>query len=142
MSDATCRATSGRCTFTATNRPSRSAARWTCPSDDVRERLRLEHAEGFGQAHAELGLQDSLDIGERERFHTILQSSERVDVRRRKQVAARRQQLPKLDERRTELLEIACERGGVVCVAVAVDEMRSMFEEEFGDRRVAAQLRR
>ncbi len=74
------------------------------------QRLLLELREEVPEPTAELGLDDLLDIGERERLRVVLQSGERGGVRRRQQVEPGREQLPELDEGGPELLEVAGER--------------------------------
>ena len=67
MSSTTWSRTPGRCTFTATGRPSRSTARCTCPSDALASGIVVEGLEGLRHPHAELGRDDLLDLREPER---------------------------------------------------------------------------
>lgn len=77
------------------------------------ERLLVDEGEGLRQAHAELGGQDLLHLGERKRRHVVLQPRERLGVRLRDDIGPRRQQLPELDEGRPEFLDVACQLLGL-----------------------------
>ena len=81
------------------------------------DRFRLEGLERLGQADAQLLLHDPLDVGVRKRSDVVLQARERLEVRGRQQVRARRQELSELDEGRTELLEIVRKGPGLGGVA-------------------------
>ena len=76
------------------------------------DRRRVEFDERLRHANAQLLLDDPLDVRVRERLEVVLQARERVEVGLRQQVGARREQLPELDERRPERLEVAGERLG------------------------------
>src|SRR5688572_1960703 len=91
----------GRCTFTATLRPSRSCARCTG------QRLGFERCDPFRQPHPQIFLDDALHFGERERFEGVLQARQRLQVPFGKQVSTGGKQLPQLYERRAELFEVA-----------------------------------
>ena len=97
---------SGRCTLTATRRPSRSAARCTWPSDAAAIGVSSNDRECLRQSRAELLFDDSSDVGERERLDAVLQPRQRFEVGRRQQIRPRRQHLAELDERRPEFLEV------------------------------------
>ena len=76
------------------------------------ERGRLEALEGLRDAHAELLLDDALDVGERERFDGVLQRFELGDVLGRDDVGPRRQDLSELHVGRTHRLQRLGERLG------------------------------
>ena len=97
---------SGRCTLTATTRPSRSAARCTWPSDAAAIGVSSNDRERLRQARAELFFDDPLHVSERERLDAVLKPRQRFEVCRRQQIRPRRQDLAELDERRPELLEV------------------------------------
>ena len=69
-------------------------------------RLVFEILKGFRKADAELFADDFFDFGEAERLDLILQPGERVEVSRREQLHARREELADLDEGGPELLEV------------------------------------
>ena len=88
----------GRCTLTATGRPSRSAARCTCPSDAAASGVGFEARERLRDADAQLLRDDALDVREGERFDLVLQPRERLEVRAAEDVGAGREELTELDE--------------------------------------------
>lgn len=73
------------------------------------ERFRVERREVLRDAQPQLLADDALDAGVGERIDRILEARQRLEVRRRQQVGARRQQLPELDVGGTEPLEISGE---------------------------------
>ena len=94
----------GRRTFSATTRPSRSTARWTCEIDAeatgagsiAREDLRRRPAVLLGQ--------DRLGLGERERPDVVAERRQLGRVGLGEQVGPRAQELAELHERRPEVL--------------------------------------
>ncbi len=98
-------AMSGRRTFSATVRPSRRTARWTCEID--------AEATGIGSSAAKtsdgrppvLLAQDLLDLVERERADVRAQRRQLVDVRLGEQVGPGAQELAQLHEGRPEVLQ-------------------------------------
>ena len=75
-------------------------------------RQAIELEEGVRHADAQLLANGPLDVFVRERLDVVLQPRERVQVRRRKQVGARGEDLSELDERRAERFEVLDERRG------------------------------
>jgi hypothetical protein len=75
------------------------------------DRTLFEYRERLRQAHAELFLDNALDIGKRHRLDVVLEACQGFEVRRRQQVDTSRQQLAELHERGPERLEVACQRG-------------------------------
>ena len=69
------------------------------------DRRRVEGAERALERQAELGLDDLLDLLERERPHVVLQRAKLGDDVRRHDVGPRRENLAELHERRPELVE-------------------------------------
>ncbi len=69
----------------------------------------FERVEGLREPHAQLVLDDALDVSERKRLDVVLQTRERLEVCRRQQISARRKQLAELDEGGTELFQIGGE---------------------------------
>jgi hypothetical protein len=61
-------------------------------------------------AHAELLANRAFDVFVRKWLDLILETRERIKVRRRKQVGSGRQNLAKLDECRSERFEVSCKR--------------------------------
>ena len=66
----------------------------------------VEFEKSLRQAHAELAPDDLLHVAERERLDPVLQPGESVQIRRRQQVRARREELAELDERRPQGFEV------------------------------------
>ena len=67
---------------------------------------RVELGERLRDAHAQLGVDDLLDLGERERLNLVLEARERVNVGLRQEVCARGHELRELDEGRPQLLDV------------------------------------
>src|SRR4051812_34789812 len=92
------------------------------------DRGAVEPLERLRQPDADLVLDDPFDLFVWERRDAVLQSRQRLEVREREQIAARRQQLPELDEGRTERFEIAgeCLRiGGIRLECGWIDSLGS-----------------
>ena len=83
-----------------------------------RQRLVVELRERLRDPHAELLGHDPLDLGERERADPVLEPGERLQVGRRQQVGAGREELAELDEGRPHLLEIVGQLVGARLFAV------------------------
>ena len=117
-------------------------------------RLRVELGERLRDAHAEFGVDDLLDLRERERPDLVLEACERVNVGRRQEVCARGHELRQLDEGRPHLLHVGGQflhlGGRDLAVRRALDgrvESRALDEvgapvlhEEQGDVLVALQV--
>ena len=116
----TCSRASGRCTLTATMRPSRSAARCTWPSDAV----------AIG---SDSNIVNSFDNRAPSSESTIRSTSANEN-------GAAGEQLSELDEGRPEPLEIVGDRGGFFGPRIA--ERGAMFQQQFRDGGIAAQRRR
>ena len=95
---------SGRRTFSATIRPSRRTARWTCEIDAEATGVGSIVGEDLRGRPAVLLAQDRLDLVERERPDVVAQGRELVDVRLGEQVGPGAEELAQLHERRPEVL--------------------------------------
>ena len=112
-----------------------------------REGLLFECGVRFGDPDAQLLGDDALDVRVRKRRHVVLQARESFDIWRGKQIAAAREQLPQLHERRAHRFEIFGELFGlcglsgdrVVMVHIAVppglgDDIRTaVFDQQETD---------
>src|ERR1039458_3118436 len=96
-SSAICLRISGRCTFTTTGRPSRKAARCTCPSDAA--------ARCFSSKN-ENARDNLVHFGVRKRLDLVLQTRERLQIRFRQKVGAGGKQLAEFDEGRPHFFQI------------------------------------
>ena len=105
----------GRCTLTATCRPSRKRARWTWPSEAAAIGLTSKSRKGLRHANAELGGDDFLDFIETERLHFVLQPGERFQVGLRHQLDPGGKQLAELYKGGPKFLQVACQLVGFGC---------------------------
>ena len=94
----------GRRIFSATTRPSRSTARWTCEIDAEATGVSSIAAKTSPRRPAVLLGQDRLDLGERERPHVVAQGRQLGRVGLGEEVGARAQELAELHERRPQVL--------------------------------------
>ena len=68
-----------------------------------RERLFVEGEKRLRQAHVQVVFDRLLHIGQRNGIDVVLQAAQGLEIGRRQQVGARREDLTQLDERRAEL---------------------------------------
>ena len=102
--------TSGRCTLTATSRPSRKVARCTCASEAEAIGRRQTRANSSSGGGAQLLAQHLTHDGVGLRARAVLQAREPLDVGRGQHVGARRQELPRLQQHAAEIARRAVER--------------------------------
>ena len=118
-----------------------------------RERLLIEFEERLRNPNAEVFGDDPFDFGKRKRRDVVLKARERVDVGRREQVAAARQELAQLDERRAHRLQIGRQflglggsvgllRADIVVPSGLGDDIRvAVFDQQHRNVFVAADMR-
>ena len=129
-------------------------ARCTWPSDAAASGSASNDAKAFEILTPRSSWTVLFDFGKRERLEPILQPRQRIEVRRRKQVGARGQQLAEFDEGRPELFKVGGKTLGVavlgfrrkhipfehVVEASPTDEVfTAVLQEESGNIFVAAQ---
>ena len=108
------------------------------------ERLRLDVIEHVLPRDAQLLLHHADDLLLGERRHVVLQRRELLDVLGRQQVGTRRQDLPELRERRTQLLQrgaqalaLTLAADGALLVRPAEQLLQPVLREDGGDLRAA-----
>jgi hypothetical protein len=98
-----------------------------------RERSFVEAHEDIGERSAKALLDDDLDLFEADRRNFVLELLELGDEIGREDVAAGRDDLPELDERRTEILEDEARANGERDLLLLFFALRSLFLE-LGER--------
>ena len=96
-------------------RPVAQAGAVHLPQRGGGQRLRVEVRERLGHAHAQLGRDDALHLGVRERGHVVLEPGQRLHVRLGQEVGAGGQELSELDVGGPQPLQVVGQLAGHRC---------------------------